>query len=383
MLPRNSNRIRIKLRRVMYMTIGWALFGVLNSVYDHLVGMTQAMQFTEMYNFELFTAINILGGVLGGLLGGSFMIFYLKDRLRQTSFGVFIIANTLIILGMVVVITIIVSVIFNSVLLSKPLTHPEVIREAGLFLSSNAFYKNIYAWFMIVAFTNFFLQVNDKYGPGVFRAFIMGKYHRPKQETRIFMFLDIKSSTTIAEEIGDKKYFQFLNEFYSDVSDPIVYSLGEIYQYVGDEVVVSWQMNNGIRSANCINCYFDILKTINNKSEIYISKYGYAPAFRAGFHYGQVTTGEIGIIKKDIVFTGDVLNTASRILELSKVYEQDIMLSKDLVNLMDLTGKYDILELGQIELRGKTDLIQLCTVSPTGKEIENKSKAKNTNLSVD
>jgi len=70
------------------------------------------------------------------------------------------------------------------------------------------------------------------------------------------MFLDIKSSTTIAERIKHKKYFELLNDFFNDVTDPIIYNKGEIYQYVGDEITVSWKLENGVDNFNCINCFF-------------------------------------------------------------------------------------------------------------------------------
>ena len=42
-------------------------------------------------------------------------------------------------------------------------------------------------------------------------------------------------------------------------------------------------------------------------------QYGVVPEFKAGFHVGFATVGEIGVLKKIIAFSGDVLNTTSRI----------------------------------------------------------------------
>jgi adenylate cyclase len=54
------------------------------------------------------------------------------------------------------------------------------------------------------------------------------------------MFVDLLSSTTIAEALGNEKYHNLLHDFYADITNPIIYNKGEIYQYVGDEVIVSW-----------------------------------------------------------------------------------------------------------------------------------------------
>src|SRR5690606_30234238 len=99
---------------------------------------------------------------------------------------------------------------------------------------------------LLVSATQFMLQVYDNFGSGVLWKFITGKYYLPRQEERIFMFLDLKSSTTIAEKIGSKRFFELLKEIFQDITEPIMDSLGEIYQYVGDEVVITWTMRNGL-----------------------------------------------------------------------------------------------------------------------------------------
>src|SRR4030095_2713370 len=132
-------------------------------------------------------------------------------------------------------------------------------------------------------------------------------------EERIFMFLDMRSSTTIAENIGHVKFFQMLSECYSDLSEPITMHSGEIYQYVGDEVIVSWKLKKGLKNNNCIQCFFAMKAVIKKQIEKYNEKFGVLPEFKAGFHFGKMITGEIGVIKKEIDFTGDVLNTTARI----------------------------------------------------------------------
>ena len=57
--------------------------------------------------------------------------------------------------------------------------------------------------------TILFLFIRDKFGPVEFVNFLKGKYLRPKREERIFMFTDLKSSTAIAERLGEERYFNF------------------------------------------------------------------------------------------------------------------------------------------------------------------------------
>ena len=127
------------------------------------------------------------------------------------------------------------------------------------------------------------------------------------------MFLDLDASSALAETLGDLKYHQFLNEFYYDIADEIVDAYGEIYQYVGDEVVITWKMKRGLESGNCLRPYFQILGKIEKVKQKYIDKFGAYPRFKAAVHCGQVIAAQIGDIKSEIVFHGDVVNTTSRI----------------------------------------------------------------------
>ena len=179
---------------------------------------------------------------------------------------------------------------------------------------------------------------------------------------RVFMFLDIKSSTEIAEKLGHNKYFELIHDFFSDVSDPIVACQGEIYQYVGDEVVITWPLEKGIENAQCLQCFFHICDVIEMGAQRYMEKYGVVPDFKAGMHYGKVTTGSIGTIKKETVFSGEVLSTASRIEGLCNRYRVNLLLSKDLLNLLPIEDSLVPREIDSIVLRGKQESITLFSV---------------------
>ena len=172
----------------------------------------------------------------------------------------------------------------------------------------------------------------------------------------------MQSSTTIAEKLGHVKYFEMLAEYYSDLSSSIIQHRGEIYQYIGDEIVVSWKLQNGLLNNNCLKCFFAMKEAIKNQSIKYNSKFGLLPYFKAGFHYGKVTTGEIGVIKKDIIFTGDVLNTTARIQGLCNTYKVDILISGQLLKKMNLDSEFRVEALGEKELRGRDEKVELFTI---------------------
>jgi adenylate cyclase len=128
--------------------------------------------------------------------------------------------------------------------------------------------------------------VNSKFGQANFWNIIRGKYNSPQAEKRIFMFLDINSSTTIAEQLGDEKYHALLKDFFADLTVPILENKGNIYQYVGDEVVVAWNYHDGTENLHCLRCFYDMKLQIQKRKDKYIERYGLIPTFKAGIHCG-------------------------------------------------------------------------------------------------
>jgi len=207
----------------------------------------------------------------------------------------------------------------------------------------------------------FYTGMSDNLRHRVLLNFFTGKYHNPKEEERIFMFLDMKSSTAIAEQLGHIKYFHLLREYYNDLSDAIIDHSGEVYQYVGDEVVISWESRFGSKDNNCISCFFAMQKALNEQASHYMMEYGASPTFKAGIHSGKVTAGEIGTLKKEIFFTGDVLNVTARIQGMCNKYGETLLISGDLLPILedkDLTTK----SLGKIQLKGREKQLELYAV---------------------
>ena len=235
---------------------------------------------------------------------------------------------------------------------------PEFKGDFNLLLLSNYIY-----WLVITLLTILFLFIRDKFGPITFVNFLKGKYLRPKREERIFMFMDLKSSTTIAERLGEERYFNFLNDTFSTATPGILSTQGEIYQYVGDEIVISWLTKKGVNRANCINCYYKMIALLKDKSNYFDETYGTQPLFKAGLHFGHVITGEMGIVKREIVYSGDVLNTASRIQSLCNEMNTNLLVSNDLIQRIDLRLLHKkIKSIGEIILRGKQEKVELVTL---------------------
>ena len=200
---------------------------------------------------------------------------------------------------------------------------------------------------------NFFYILNTLIGRRILGKLFIGMYRNPIEVNRVFMFLDIKSSTTIAEQIGHIKFLSLVNDFFYDIVEPVRQTSGEIYKYVGDEAIITWKTKDAIKESNCIHCFFSIQEVIEKRKAYYQKKYGLVPEFKAGLHGGLSVTGELGYTKREIAYMGDVLNTTARIEEACKTYGEPILISGNLMSQMSHQGNYNFSEVGKAKLRGK------------------------------
>ena len=352
------------LRRLLTITLSWTLV----SIFQFLLGLGTLIEMD--YDFtkrDPLVALNasILGGLLGGILGGSTVLLFWEKWLRTKPYGWTLRS----IFASFTVIFFIVSAAIRLYALSDhlglPVFHTNVLVATFRDLTHPSTLIPFFFWLLVVIGTMIVFLVDDKYGPGVFGKFLLGKYFKPTKEERIFMFLDLRSSTSIAEKLGEEKYFNFLKEVFQTATPGILKYQGEIYQYVGDEIVVSWRLSAGKKNANCLNAFFEVQKLISSQKKYFNTKYGVTPEFKAGFHSGTVMAGEIGIVKRDIAFSGDVLNTTSRIQGMCNTLGVNILVSKYLLDALPIIKKnFSPLAIGEIDLRGKREKVPLFTIDP-------------------
>jgi adenylate cyclase len=286
-----------------------------------------------------------------GFVVSAALLFYLKNAFRHYPLWVSVL------LKLILTFTLFVVIAFVMLSTFYVLNKKETFEE---FLGS--FYRDVFLTrgFLIFVLdlgimtllTILIIEVTDKYGPGGFWSMMRGKYNKPKIENRIFVFLDINDATTIAEKLGHTKYFRLLREFFADITIPILANGGEIYQYVGDEVVLSWK-NTPLNKIRCLKFIRHAYFILKRKEKRYMKRFGVAPSFKTGIHAGEVTAGVIGIVKKDLVYSGDTLNTTARIRSKCHDLDQPFVLSGDFMYDFHTPHSFRIDQIGEIELKGR------------------------------
>ena len=274
------------------------------------------------------------------------------ERMRRLPFSVAVITKSLVYVGSLLAVFMFSGLVFG-------LLQGLHMEDFWASLAEPGYYFQTAAGFVLYLVIVFFRQLDRLLGPGVLLRYILGRYHRPRREARIFMFLDLKSSTALGDELEGETYYELINEFFRDISGPVLDSDGEIYEYVGDEAVITWREERGIKDANCIRVFFDIDRVIEKKRQSYLDRFGVAPEYKAGVHMGEVVAAQIGDLKKALVFNGDVLNTGARIQAECSRLDRRLLSSATLFERLTLPEGWTAEPVGPATLRGKSEPVEL------------------------
>lgn len=339
------------------MTGGWYLY--------YLVGGWSLLDYLQegtMKDYITSPAVHVeilVSGAGFGLIMGLVNQAMEGKRARQMSFGRVILLKSLTYLVGLAVLGVLVNLIFALFIFS-----PEEMRDMWALLTPR-FMVGVWLWVAVsIVGTNFLLEVRRKVGPGNLWALLTGRYHTPREEDRIFLFVDLENSTGIAEKLGHSRYSQFLRQCFHDLTDFVLQFGGQIYQYVGDEVVLTWPSQTPEASRKALDTFFAFQERLLEKAAWYQSTFGATPVFKCGMEAGRVTAAEVGDIKRDIAFHGDPLNTAARLMGLCKEYQQAVLISGGVQKTISGDPEWTTHLKGEVTLRGKATSVAVFGVAP-------------------
>jgi adenylate cyclase len=218
----------------------------------------------------------------------------------------------------------------------------------------------IYA--LIVNFTiNLFIHIDWILGRGNLLNLIKGRFYYPKEDKQIFMFLDLKGSTTLAEKLGNVRYSELIQDCFYDLA--VVAKFGaKVYQYVGDEAVLTWSLEDGLEHNNCVKAFYAFKDELKRKEDYYISKYNEIPVFKAGLNSGIITVTEVGEIKREIAYHGDTINTAARLQGECNKLGVDFIISETLLRSLEKDSSINTKFEGEVVLRGRLGQINMFSI---------------------
>ncbi|WP_299362738.1 adenylate/guanylate cyclase domain-containing protein [Winogradskyella sp.] len=291
-----------------FFIIGCNLF-----VYFKTSGLDWIFDDDELRPFQLKEAH--IKATLGGLLFG-LLVLFLETKVQPLLSKYFVLWQrrilwVLSILLFIYIIGVIANVLFLWIVESY--TFYKSVSGAYSFLTSGIFISfTVHCFFLSLA-VSFIRQLRITFGETVFLNYLSGKYSKPLVEHRTFMFLDLNNSTQIAETLGHIKYSRFLNKCFDNILEAMKPFKYEVYQFVGDEVVLTWKTKNDL-DGKAMVMFEAVRHKLNVNKESFKKQFGIVPVFKAGVSSGAVSATLVGRKQKRVAYHGDVLNTTARLL---------------------------------------------------------------------
>ncbi|MDW3192335.1 MAG: adenylate/guanylate cyclase domain-containing protein [Cytophagales bacterium] len=299
-------------------------------------------------------ALSIFLGIFFGIISGIATLYFSERFYRRVSLKRFLTLRLLFTLSFLITNVFFVFMIFTRGIQVLDVTLKEFLVQGP-----------IWVFVIYLAIVDFglalFGQMNLMLGRGNILKIISGKFYEPMEEERIFMFLDLQGSATIAERIGHLSFSRLIQDCFNDLAITENFN-AQVYQYVGDEAVLTWPME-GLKNGNCVKAYFAFHHLIESKAAYYQQQYDEVPFFKAGLHMGQVTASEVGKYKREIAYHGDTINTASRIQGLCNTLNQHILISEELHQSLSSITDLEFTSMGAHHLKGKEKEVELWGVN--------------------
>jgi adenylate cyclase len=318
------------------------------------------------------TNISLVGFIIGSLTGFNELFIFPKMFKNKPVYKL-LLAKIVVFLISIIIATIITLYIYECQYKGKSFNEYLIFMKSHFF--SRTFLIITAVGLLISMGINLILFIRNKLGYGIAFPILIGRYHNPREEDRIFIFIDLKSSVEIAEKLTPINYSKFLQDCFKDLEEVVIKHRGIIYQFVGDECVITWKIKKKTNFNHPIRLFYEYKNLLLERNSHYEETYGIVPKFKGAIHSGVVSTAEVGgDIKSEIAFHGDVLNTTARVMELCKKFNEDLLITDVMLKRTKLLpGEFKITSKDIVELRGKHIKHKICAV----REVEEITNSQN------
>lgn len=209
----------------------------------------------------------------------------------------------------------------------------------------------------------FVVRMRDLIGAEVFVNLLVGRYHRPVEEERIFLFVDVVGSTAYAEMHGALKTQAFLGAVFATLAEPVRRCQGSTDDFIGDMAMITWPMARGLQDARCVACVLAIQETLTRDAAAWQERFGAVPRIRAALHGGPVVTAEVGVDRHKIAYFGDAVNVTARLEALCRTLDAPVLISDDLLaKLPRLPAGVRARPLGEHAVRGRDQVLAVAAL---------------------
>lgn len=300
-----------------------------------------------------------------GLWMGVLEEFLFGDRFRS-------LAAPLQFVGKAVLINLLTIALIGLAFQVDPSRFPELSADPGArvgdIFGMRKFYQFVLRVVLVTSVALLVVQLEEMIGRRTILGVLFARYERPVTEERVVLTMDLVGSSAVAERLGDMLYYRFLNRVHALSTDAVLRNEAEIYKYVGDEVIFTWPVRLGVRDGNCLDLYFDIMERIQAHAAEFEREFGHVPAYRAAVHAGPVIAAQVGHVKRSIEFSGDVMNSVSRMVDVAKQMKVGLVVSSELLGKMPRANeRFRLSEEHVVPVKGKRREVHIHAVERLSK----------------
>ncbi len=191
----------------------------------------------------------------------------------------------------------------------------------------------------------------------------LGNYHRPRQEERVFLFIDMVGSTAHAEVLGDFQFSRLVQDCFDLLSGCVTRQHGEIYRYIGDAAMISWDLNPSRNLEHSLDLYHEFVQLISWHKDYFEEQYGFVPRFKGAVHGGRVMTAVVGVNKQEISYFSDVINTLARLQDQCGPLKKNLLISGQIRHRLGDNPNYQLEAIGPMRLKGKQHEVEVYAVT--------------------
>jgi len=343
-----------KLKSVAFYLIGWLLqcgFFVVLRYSGRDLPIESSALYAGIMQFAL----------LCGLSQGLYEVYVLSDNQFRRTRAATLVVRTLFYLSMIFANLLVIYLLWAQYN-SRQMISERTLDEIKLFFNEPEIATFIVFAFCGASLLTFVRSILKKFGPRVLINSILGKFQDPLEEERVFMFIDLKSATTLGEVLGHIAYSSFLRDYFHLVSNICVENGGEIYQFAGDGVILTWSLSSCRRSPKPIICHRDLLICFQKTRSKFEQKYKSYPQFKSAIHVGRVVATEVGNFGSELAYHGDALNTTARLQSLCNLLKKDLLISETFLRKIPDLKEFKAVPEGSFQLRGKSRELEVYSI---------------------
>jgi adenylate cyclase len=178
--------------------------------------------------------------------------------------------------------------------------------------------------------------------------------------TATFMMFDLRGSTAIAERLGPQRFFIFLSELFSDITDLIFNNGGAINKFTGDGFLVTFGLRNYTEESthDAMQCAFKIREHFELYNQVKPNDITEDLRFGIGITTGEVFAGNIGNVHRlEYTILGDPVNLSARLESLTKKANVDMLIDG---RTRQILGNTVVLKtLSTTAIRGKNNQVEI------------------------